>query len=55
LVYFLIVSEVATEKAQQAVLKGVEQFDTSQLSHVETQEKVILPDAEGAYREIVTI
>ena len=38
---------MATEKAQQAVLKGVEDFDPSQLKHAETQEKIILPDAEG--------
>ena len=41
------VAEVATEKAQQAVLKGVEDFDPSKLKHAETQEKVVLPDAEG--------
>ena len=39
--------EMATEKAQQAVLKGVEDFDPSVLKHAETQEKVVLPDAEG--------
>ena len=39
--------ELATEKAQQAVLKGVEDFDPSVLKHAETQEKVVLPDAEG--------
>jgi len=45
--FFFFFAEVATEKAQQAVLKGVEDFDPSQLKHAETQEKIILPDAEG--------
>ena len=44
---FAIFLEVATEKAQQAIFKGVEDFDQSQLKHTETQEKIILPDAEG--------
>lgn len=54
LTYFLFVNlstELATEKAQQAVLKGVEHFDPSQLKHAETQEKIVLPDAEGKPRE----
>lgn len=46
-VIFLFLAELATEKAQQAVLKGVEDFDPSVLKHAETQEKVVLPDAEG--------
>jgi hypothetical protein len=46
---------VATEKAQQAVLKGVEDFDPSQLKHAETQEKIILPDAEGNVVVVVHI
>lgn len=44
---FAFLVEVASEKAQQAVLKGVEGFDPSKLKHAETQEKVILPGAEG--------
>lgn len=35
------------EKTQQAILKGVEDFDTNKLKHTETQEKIILPDKEG--------
>jgi len=38
---------VQAEKTQQAVLKGVETFDTKALKHTETQEKIILPDQEG--------
>lgn len=38
---------MATEKAVETVLKGIEGFDPSQLKHTETQEKVVLPDAEG--------
>ncbi len=44
--------EMATEKAQQAVLKGVEDFDPSVLKHAETQEKVVLPDAEGNVNKV---
>ena len=45
--YCIPYSEVATEKAQQAVLKGVEGFDQAKLKHAETQEKVVLPDKDG--------
>ena len=38
---------MATEKAVETVLKGIEDFDPSVLKHTETQEKVVLPDAEG--------
>jgi len=38
--------DVAAEKTQQAILKGVEGFDTNNLKHTETQEKVVLPDKE---------
>jgi len=40
-------AEMATEKAQQAVLKGVEGFDPASLKPTETQEKVVLPGAAG--------
>ena len=40
-------TEVATEKAQQAVLKGVEGFDPASPKPTETQEKVVLPGAAG--------
>ena len=43
----IILTEVATEKAQQAVFKGVECFDPANLKHAETQEKIVLPDKEG--------
>lgn len=45
--FFFLLSEMATEKAVETVLKGIEDFDPSVLKHTETQEKVVLPDAEG--------
>jgi hypothetical protein len=41
------------EKTQQAILKGVEDFDTNKLKHTETQEKIILPDKEAIATEKV--
>lgn len=44
---------MATEKAVETVLKGIEDFDPSVLKHTETQEKVVLPDAEGKRSVVV--
>jgi len=38
--------DVAAEKTQVALLKGVEDFDQNNLKHTKTQEKIVLPDAE---------
>lgn len=46
---FLWCVDVAAEKTQQALLKGVEGFDTNNLKPTETQEKVVLPDNEGEF------
>lgn len=40
-------ADLQAEKTQQAVLKGVESFDTNKLKPTETQEKIVLPDKEG--------
>ncbi len=37
-------TDVAAEKTQQALLQGVEGFDTTNLKHTDTVEKVVLPD-----------
>lgn len=42
-----LISDVATEKTQKALLDGVEAFDPSKLKHTETQEKNPLPDKDG--------
>jgi hypothetical protein len=39
--------DVAAEKTQQAILKGVEGFNQNNLKPTETQEKIVLPDKEG--------
>lgn len=39
--------DVAAEKTQQALLKGVEGFDATNLKHTETQEKIVLPNKQG--------
>lgn len=41
------------KKTQQAILKGVEDFDTANLKHTETQEKMVLPDNEVIQSEKV--
>jgi Thymosin beta-4 family len=38
---------VAQERTQQALIKGVEDFDTKKLKHTNTVEKIVLPDKEG--------
>jgi len=43
--------DVAAEKTQQAILKGVEGFNQNNLKHTETQEKIVLPDKEGKHRK----
>jgi hypothetical protein len=42
---------VAQERTQQALLKGVEDFDTKKLKHTNTVEKIVLPDKEGIFRK----
>jgi len=39
--------DVAQERTQQALIKGVEDFDTKKLKHTNTVEKIVLPDKEG--------
>lgn len=39
--------EIEQEKQRISLLKGVEEFDISKLKHTETEEKVVLPSAEG--------
>jgi hypothetical protein len=42
--------DVAQERTQQALIKGVEDFDTKKLKHTNTVEKIVLPDKEGTTR-----
>lgn len=41
--------DVATEKTQQNLIHGIEEFDPTKLKHAETQEKNPLPDKDGLY------
>lgn len=41
------ISDVEAEKAAQAHLQAVEGFNTAQLKHANTQEKIVLPAKEG--------
>lgn len=40
-------ADVATEKAQKAVIKGVEGFSKEELRQTKTEEKTILPSPDG--------
>lgn len=44
-----MLSDVAQEKQHNALLQGVEQFETSSLRKTETVEKNVLPNALGIY------
>lgn len=43
----VVVSDVAAEKQAQAHLQAVEGFNTSNLKHTDTKEKIVLPAKEG--------
>jgi len=43
--------DIQTEKTQQAILKGVECFDKTELKHTDTEVKVVLPDQEDIATE----
>jgi len=43
--------DVAAEKTQQALLQGVEGFDTNKLKPTDTQEKVVLPSQQDVAAE----
>lgn len=46
--------DIASEKNQQAILKGVEGFDATKLKHAETEVKVVLPDQKDIATEKTT-
>lgn len=45
----VVVSDVAAEKQAQAHLQAVEGFNTSNLKHTDTKEKIVLPAKEGVF------
>lgn len=45
--FFDLFLDVQQEKVHNSIISGVEGFERSKLHRTETQEKVILPNAEG--------
>lgn len=46
-VYARVCADVQQEKQHMSLLQGVENFDLKQLKQTDTEEKVVLPSAEG--------
>lgn len=44
---FLFITAIEAEKGQQKFISGIENFDTSKLNHIVTEEKNPLPTKEG--------